>query len=212
MKRPIAPRLSSRIMWLAMITLFTFCSGYGQIRAKRAGDYYAFMSDSTYLTGFVFTEISLFNEGIAWVNKGELYGYVDTGLRQVTDYVYTDVSKFTNGFATVSRDSLFGFIDTSGKEICALNYIEVRGFNHGCAPVKKEAGWTIINTIGKVMFDSIYTYPPFIVSNRFIIVAKHGKWGVVNNKEQELYPFCYDLITADGVAYVGDKKIYLGLR
>lgn len=182
-----------------------------QVYFKNGGDYYALMDGDTYLTSFIFSEISSFQEGLCWVNKGDLYGYIDTLGKEICPFVYTDVSRFHNGFAAVSRDSTLGFINSSGEEICPLKYNRVSTFSHGLAGVQVDSLWAVLDTNGKEVSSMSYQYPPMVLSKNFVVVCRGNKWGVINHLGKEVYPFQYDLITREGVAYMENKKHYLGL-
>ncbi len=194
--------------------LFIVCfaaASSAQPTAKRVGDYYAFSKNGIELTPYCYTEVSNFVEGIAWVNKGDLYGFINTNLDSITKFEYSDVSAFKNGFARVSKDSLFGFIDKRGNEICPLTYESVLPFNLDYASVNKGSGWNLIDTSGQEILTEECDYPPFLISDRFIIVVRNGKWGVIAPDNRVLYPFEYDLITPEGIGYKQDEKVYLGL-
>lgn len=185
-----------------------------QSQFKRAGDYYALERNGTLLTGYVFTEVSTFIEGKAWVNKGELYGYIDTLGQPITLFEYADVSAFNKGYAIVSKDTLgghFGVINHTGYEICKLKYSRAHTFSNGIAPVLLDSVWGLLDTFGRELITPQYDYPPIVVSASFIVVSKQGKWGVINRKGAIVYDFKYDLITEDGVAFIANEKVYLGL-
>lgn len=188
-----------------------FLSVCAQVEPVKQGDYYAFSRSGEVFTPYHYTEVSAFREGIAWVNKGALYGYVDTNLNAVTPFVYTDVAGFSEGFAAVSRDSAFGFINNKGLEICALQYHRVLNFHKGFAAILDSAGWNLLDSFGKEVFEDSFDHPPRVVSSRFIVVSRKGKWGVMNSRQQVVYPLKYDFISADGVAYLNEEKEYLGL-
>ncbi len=163
-------------------------------------------------TEYIYTEVSSFVDGICWVNKGELYAFMDTSLGLITDFVYTDVRAFENSFAMVSRDSTYGFIDQNGTEICALIYNQARNFRHGFAPIMTDSLWGLIDTYGKMAFQPIFDFPPYSVKADFIICSKDGKWGVINSDKRAIYPFEYDFITSDGMAFKNGRAYLLGAR
>ena len=204
-----------RLQTITLSLLLVSCHfAFGQSSFKRAGDYYALQVGNELVTSYIFTEVSEFYEGKAWVNKGNLYGYIDTLGRSVTDFVDADVDRFVDGFAAVSRDTQdgdYGFVYHVGQEICTLKYSRVKSFENGFAAVQSDSNWTLIDTSGSEMMIPVFDYPPKVVSERFVIVVKASKWGVIDSENSEQYPFIYDLITADGLAYLANKKVYLGL-
>ncbi|MFT5512878.1 MAG: hypothetical protein ACI8SE_001277 [Bacteroidia bacterium] len=207
--------ISKNKVILCLITCFiTFENSSGQTTFKRAGDYYALERNEQALTSYIFTEVSEFVEGKAWVNQGELYGYIDTLGQPITAYLYADVGGYTNGFAAVSKDTqdgYYGFIDAQGSEICPLQFTRVLPFKIGYAAVQKDTSWSLIDSTGVQLFEAVYDYPPLVISSRFVIVSQNLKWGVIDVIGNKQYDFIYDLITPDGTAYLQNKKVYLGL-
>ncbi len=186
-------------------------AAYGQISFKRAGDYYALCKDSVPVTPYVYTEVSKFHEGIAWVNKGDLYGYIDTNLAEITLFQFTDVSAFQNGYAVVSLDSLFGYINRMGEMESTMHYLEALPMQHGLAAVRDSMGWTMLDTSFRPISIQRFDIPPKALSDDFIIVSRNGSWGVTNRKGEIIHALTYDLITTDGVGYNGKLKTYFGL-
>ncbi len=207
-------------MWLRLKTI-TLCLflvschfASGQSSFKRAGDFYALQVGNDLVTAYVFTEVSDFYEGKAWVNKGSLYGYIDTLGVSITDFVYADVDRFIDGYAAVSRDTqdgLYGFVNEVGREVCDLKYNRIKPFENGFAAVQLDSNWTLIDTSGSELMMPIFDYAPKVISDQFVIAVRANKWGVIDTADRLKYPFVYDLITADGVAYLANKKVYLGL-
>ncbi|MFT5723640.1 MAG: hypothetical protein ACI9JN_000757 [Bacteroidia bacterium] len=204
-----------RNLVLGLVILFNVNHNcLAQTSFERAGDYYALKHHGQLISPYIYTEVSEYHEGLAWVNKGELYGYIDTLGNAITDFVYADVSAFKNGFACVSRDTqdgYYGYVNRIGKEICPLSYIRTNAFEKGVASVQVDSIWTLIDTTGNQLFTAQYDYPPIVVSQNFIIVSRQLKWGVIDSSNNMVYPFIYDLITADGAAYTRRAKVYLGL-
>lgn len=162
------------------------------------------VSDSNY------TEVSGWSEGRCFVNKGDLYGYIDTHFREITAFVYDDVSSFQHGFARVQRDSQFTFINLKGVEICPPRYESVRSFFGSYAPVQAGGRWGLLDSAGSVMYPCALDYPPTAMYPDFIRVCLERKWGVLNEDLQLIHPFDYDYIDENGRGYQGDKIFLLG--
>ncbi len=202
-----------RISLVLLIVITSLCV-QAQTHFKREKDRYGLFNQDSALTEFLFTEVSNFQEGLCWVNKGELYGYITEVGDSITAFCYADVSDFYNGYAAVSRDTIhskYGFIDHNGSEICQLQYSRVRFFEYGLAAVQKDSLWGMIDTLGREVIPCHYDHPPLAIRSTFIIASKGGKWGVVNSFNQLVYPFKFDLITRDGIGYIANSKFYLGL-
>ncbi len=200
---------------LYLLTLLAFSSaGFSQSQFKRAGDFYALERHGDLLTGYVFSEVSSFSDGKAWVNKGELYGYIDTLGRPITLFHFADVSAFQNGYAIVSKDTLggnFGVINHTGYEICKLTYTRIKHFSKGFAPIQHDTVWGLLDTLGREVITPEFDVPPIVISANFIIVSKKGRWGVIKISGEVVYDLEFDLITKDGVAFKQNEKLYLGL-
>jgi hypothetical protein len=89
--------------------------------------------------------------------------------------------------------------------------MSTNAYEKGVASVQMDSVWTLIDTTGIQLFPAQYDYPPIVVSPNFIIVSRQLKWGVIDSSNNTVYPFVYDLITADGAAYARNEKVYLGL-
>lgn len=196
---------------IVLVAVMFQTTAQAQISFKRAGDYYALCKDSVVVTPYVYTEVSRFSEGRAWVNKGDLYGYIDTNLNDVTPYHFTDVSAFRNGFTVVSKDSFYGYIDAQGNERSAMTYLEALPVQHAFATTRDSSGWMILDTLFEPISGLRFDVPPFALSENFVVCANKGKWGVLNREGQLIHPMIYDLITAEGVGYIKNHKVYFGL-
>lgn len=203
-----------RIFVLCLVSLLPAHFIFSQTEFKRAGDYYALYHQGQALTPYVFTEVSSFVEGKAWVNKGELYGYIDTLGNSITSFSFADVSSYRHGFAIVSQDTNggnFGIINQQGIPLCDLKYDRIKDIVSGFAAVQKDSSWGLMDTSGVEAITPQFDHPPIIISSSFIIVSKNDKWGVINSSGNIQYEFIFDLITADGTAYTKNSKQYLGL-
>ena len=193
-----------------MAMLFFSIEVSSQIEYKRRVKYAAFKG-TTQVTDYIFTEATNFVEHRSWVNKGELYGYVDTNMSAITDFVYTAVSLFQNGFAAISRDSTFGYINLEGKEITKLKYDHVLPFQYGYGRVSKNNNWGLVDSSGREIVSLKYKYPPIVLRSNFIAVCFHNLWGIIDEKGNILYPFIYNAIDINGVAWLNNEKVLIAL-
>jgi len=207
--------ISQRVIKSLLFSILIIQSGAvtGQVWFKQSGDYYALMSqDSQYISGFIYTEVSEFSEGLAWVNKGDLYCYINSDGDSITSFVFSDVSDFNHGFAVVSMDSTYGVINRFGQLVVEYQYSRINTTKFGFFAAQQDSVWHVIDTAGMVVSNRAWLYPPFFLSDNFIVGCVNGLWGVVNANDEVLYEFKHDLITYDGVAYIKNEKYLLGLR
>ncbi len=60
---------------------------------------------------------------MAWLMKGNKYGFIDSTGRQVVPCKYDYASSFQEGYAVVAKDGKYGFMDKTGREIIPAVYI-----------------------------------------------------------------------------------------
>jgi hypothetical protein len=91
-----------------------------------------------------------FNEGLAAVKRGGLWGYVDAGEQVVVPTRYDGAFAFSQGRAAVNRGGRWGYIDLTGREVIPLRYADARVFgSDGFAEVTMDGRtWTRISAAG----------------------------------------------------------------
>ena len=91
-----------------------------------------------------------FNEGLAAVKRGGLWGYVDAQGQTVVPPRYDGAFAFSQGRAAVHRGGRWGYIDLTGLEVISLRYADARVFgSDGFAEVSIDGGtWTRIGAAG----------------------------------------------------------------
>jgi hypothetical protein len=89
-------------------------------------------------------------EGLARVEQGGKWGFVDARGQQVIPTGFEWAESFSEGLAAVRRDGRWGFIDRAGKMVVAPSYADAARFSEGLAAVKRAATWSYIDRQGKV--------------------------------------------------------------
>ena len=203
--------MKPRIIFVFLFILSNLLTvGQSRISWVKAGKYAA-VQDNERISEYTYTEVSDFREGYAWVNMGNWYGYINTQLDSITEFKYSVAESFANGFAIVAVDSSYGYINTMGEEICSLTYQRVLPFQMGLGTVFRDDKWNIIDASGVELLDTGSTYPPIILGANRIAVFGHNKWGVIDKAGNICYPFQFDYINKEGIAYKEGTKIYIGL-
>lgn len=72
------------------------------------------------------TAVDDFSEGLARVQSGNTFGYVDTSGKMILPPVYFSGGSFQNGLAVVSNEEKTGLINRQGEEIIPLIYDQVK--------------------------------------------------------------------------------------
>ena len=90
-----------------------------------------------------------FNEGLAAVKRGALWGYVNASGQVVVPPRYDGAFAFSQGRAAVHRGGRWGYIDTTGREIIPLQFADARLFAGGTAEVTRDGRtWSRIGLDG----------------------------------------------------------------
>lgn len=91
-----------------------------------------------------------FNEGLAAVKRGGLWGYVDARGQEVVPQRYDGAFAFSQGRAAVNRGGRWGYIDQTGREVIPLRYADALVFvGDGSAEVTIDGRtWTRIGLDG----------------------------------------------------------------
>jgi len=170
----------------------------------------ALTKNDSVVTSFIFTEVGPFFEGIAWVNSGTLYAYVDTNGNLLTTYKFTEAGNFTGGLAVVQVDSTnYGLLNTGGEWVIPPDYTEMNIPIDGIVCVNLGGKWGLFDTTGQMIKEANLKQPPIIHSRDFIVV-KDGKYGVVNSKDEIVIPFRYDFISRHGELFIDGTRILIG--
>ena len=64
---------------------------------------------------YEYDEVRPFEDGLAMVRTGEVWGYIDKSGKTVIPFEYDDVSNFNEGHAFVKKDGELGLIDSLGN-------------------------------------------------------------------------------------------------
>lgn len=173
----------------------------------------------------VYYEAYDFSEGLAAValNKDgsikdvmfEHYGdssYIDKSGNVIIDDDYQSMHSFHNGYAAVySEKNHYGYVDKKGNFI-TVDTDHLNDFQNGYVIIDNK----IIDTNFEVVFDDD-EYENIMISDKFIIARKNGKYGVIDLQKNLIIDFKYDYLcyTNDEYLFVfmqGDKYGYVDIN
>ena len=141
-----------------------------------------------------------------------LYGYIDKNGNEAIPFIYIQGTSFQDGYALVqTSDDIYQIIDKSGNIKTILPYKYVWNFNSGLMTFSEESGGPIgyIDILGNVILKPQFTmaYP---ANDNYLIVSKSdnyiGKYGVIDLKNNLIYPFVYN-----DIIYLGNNRFALGI-
>lgn len=178
------------------------------VRVKKDGkfSYYNPVAKS-YLTTEKFDGAEAYEKGFAVVTKASKMGVLDVNGKQLLPCQYDAVvyDQFQNKaiFRTV-QNGKEGIADASGKVIIPNEYDRINPALPNYLKVKKNGKYAIMRTSGVAVTDFIYDF----ISSRFdfpnapewpAIASQKGKFGLINEKGEEVFPF-----KAKEIGYVGN--------
>ena len=134
-----------------------------------------------------------FREGLAPVQVGQKWAYVDSGGKIAIDPEFEEAGVFHEGLAPVKISGRWGYIDPKGKITVNPQFDEAGQFNNGFASVKKDDKWGFIDPQGE-----------YLVRPQFDAVAGRS-WTLIRNPDHGLGQFSEKLA---GVK-VGNKWGYI---
>ena len=140
-----------------------------------------------------YKNVGMFHDGLAFLQKGERYGYIDKTGKVVIPFLYDHADDFHERLAKVYKEGKFGFINTKGEMIIPCIYDEAGSFKQGSAWVQKNNKSGLINTKGEEIIPCNYKSLSNNPLYNFVFVEKDdGKYGIINKNNEELLPFIYD--------------------
>ena len=112
---------------------------------------------------YPFQNAKSFNEGLACVQRGNLWGYLNKDGEVAIERQYKNAYSFSGGCAVVVKnDDSFGLINKNGEEVS--EFIHIPGYqftgeyHQGLYRIKSEDGWNLCDETGKIVFGSDYNY------------------------------------------------------
>lgn len=195
-------------------TDFTFSSEGLAAVSENGNAKYIDTEGTELFTDLKLTSANPFFNGLALINGGKGYGYIDTAGNTVIPGPFTEAQNFQNGFALVKQGNLYGVINTKGEYICEprftniqTNYatntndtIFITSYSNG-----SDTNTACYSYDGQLLFDTIYNKIELFNYNglNYGIVLENGKYGCINERGIEIIPLEYvklsPAFTAEGL-------------
>ncbi|MDR3263687.1 MAG: WG repeat-containing protein [Clostridiales bacterium] len=99
----------------------------------------------------VYDEVFAFKEGLACVEKNELFGYIDISNNVVIPFEFELAMSFKDGLACVTKNNKTGFIDKEGGIVIDFRFDAAMPFEDGTARVKESGKWLEIDRSGQTL-------------------------------------------------------------
>lgn len=98
-----------------------------------------------------------FSEGLAAVQTGGKWGFINTDGVLVIDPVYDGAFSFSEGLAAVRKGSRWGYIDKTGNTVIAFQYETTFAFSEGLAVYGEGLYYGYINNKGEKVTSALYS-------------------------------------------------------
>ncbi len=139
-------------------------------------------------TALDFDYVDTFSEGLAYVCKNGLIGFIDmTGEIVIPLGLYDNINQktmfnmryiFKDGLSPAVKNNKCGFINKSGEVVIPMKYDTVSSFCEGLAAAKKDNKWGFINRFGEEVIPFIYDFVQSF-SEDIAVVKKDNKFGCI---------------------------------
>ena len=148
-----------------------------------------------------YDELGWFSEGLAYVLKGDKYGFIDKLGHEIVPCRYDDACGFDYGVAVVSLNDKAGAIDHRGRTVIPfvydcinfreLGWDEIHYPEDSIAVASKDGKYGMIDVTGKVIVPFEYD-ECFHFKEGLAAVVKDEKVGFVNKNGDEIVPCTYE--------------------
>lgn len=147
-----------------------------------------------------YDEVTLPNEGMIRVRKGNLWGFYDTTGHKAIDFLYRTVSDFSEGLAVVNDDSdslivRYGYINKKNQVVIPAKYEFAMTFSEGYAVVKDYDRFGMIDHNGNMVMPCKYIGVSGMIDGRcFAFDAETELAAMFDNNMKQITKFKYNEI------------------
>jgi len=163
------------------------------------------------IIGPIYDEARRFQEGLAVVKKGDMYGYIDTNGKEVIPFIYDNANDFVDGMAVVYKDGKYQIIDKKGNAITEPIYNYYKIISEGLAFMGRDDLYGMVDKNGREVIPFEYSWGDLWECKEGLIqVKKNGKWGYCDKNGKQVIPCVYDNVEpfSEGYAVVKKDGIY----
>ena len=131
-----------------------------------------------------------FSEGLAAVQDGDKWGFIDTEGNLVIETKYDGAFSFSEGLAAVRQGGRWGYIDKTGKAVIPFLYQSAQSFSDGMAVYQQGLYYGYIDRNGNKITDAVYTEAsPF--REGVACVRNDSAYGFLNKEGEFITEICY---------------------
>ncbi len=158
-----------------------------------------------------FTNGLPFSEGLAGVQSGGQWGYIDLMGNYLIAPTFERVGSFVDGLAPARKKGLWGYINVRGVFVIEPKFVKACDFHEGLAAVYVNGRWGYINKEGKYAIRPSYHEAGNFVYGLAPVRTRtnYRGWGYINPRNKFVIPRRYNSAGdfGDGLAPVaGDRR------
>ena len=158
-----------------------------------------------------FTNGLPFSEGLAGVQSGGQWGYIDLMGNYLIAPSFERVGSFVDGLAPARKKGLWGYINVRGVFVIEPKFVKACDFHEGLAAVYVNGRWGYINKEGKYAIRPSYHEAGNFVYGLAPVRTRtnYRGWGYINPRNKFVIPRRYNSAGdfGDGLAPVaGDRR------
>ncbi|MCR5104875.1 MAG: WG repeat-containing protein [Eubacterium sp.] len=174
-------------------------------------------SSEKILSKLKYDDATAFMNGVAAVNEGGKWAFIDKDEKYITDYIFDDVimditkccSRGKAIFARKSGEKKYSMYSLMGEEIINAEYDLVKGFlcTDGLAAVCSGGKWGLIDSEGNAVVNCEYEETGSSASE-YIPFKKTGKWGYMDVSGNVLIDPQFDevrSVSSNGIGYIREE-------
>jgi hypothetical protein len=131
-----------------------------------------------------------FQLGLAAMQQGSLYGYIDRSGNIAIKPSFLKAFPFNEQLAAVKdKTNKWGYIDKTGAYKIKPRFDSALSFENGYAIVSKNRKSNFINKHGKILSKTYFDHCGCFSEEGLAPIALADKWGYLNKKGQIEIPF-----------------------
>ena len=141
-----------------------------------------------------FTNGLPFSQGLAAVQLGGQWGYIDLMGNFVIAPSFQRAGSFHENLAPAMKNGLWGYINMRGNFVIPPKYLRVREFHNGLAAVNIKGRWGYINSADKIVIKPSYTEAGDFVEGYSPVRTQAGYrgWGFIGPRNRFVIPRRYN--------------------
>lgn len=200
---------------------YAFSDGMALVRSRKEDGVYSGYIDTSgrevIPVGKYICKLWGYHDGMALIQHGEKYGFINTAGEQVIPFKYDNAYQFSEGLAAVSLNEKWGFVSKTGTEVIPLEYDYVDSFRNGFAVVMKKDSnekrkYGVIDSKGSTILPLEYGDIRLLSSTyeNLIYIKIDNKYGCIDTTGKLIIPPEYDrsFCFFDGQAVVLKNREY----